>query len=31
MPHLFWQFPELKNIHPASINLLLDKPLSFSC
>jgi hypothetical protein len=27
MPHLIWQFPELKNIYTAAINLRLDTPL----
>jgi hypothetical protein len=30
MPHLIWQFPELKNIYPATINLSLDIPLHIS-
>ncbi len=30
MPHLIWQFPELKNIYTATINLLLDTPLHIS-
>jgi hypothetical protein len=27
MPHLVWQFPDIKDIYPASINVQLDKPL----
>src|SRR5258708_386373 len=27
MPHLIWQFPEIKNIYPGTINVLLDQPL----
>jgi hypothetical protein len=27
MPHLVWQFPDIKNIYPGSINVLLEKPL----
>jgi hypothetical protein len=27
MPHLVWQFPEIKDIYPASINVELNKPL----
>jgi hypothetical protein len=30
MPHLIWQLPELKNIHTATINILLDRPLLIS-
>jgi len=30
MPHLIWQFPELKNIHTATINIRLDRPLHIS-
>lgn len=26
MPHLVWQFPDIKNIYPASINVKFDKP-----
>jgi hypothetical protein len=27
MPHLVWQFPDIKDIYPASINVQLDKRL----
>jgi hypothetical protein len=27
MPYLIWQFPELKDIHTATINVQLEKPL----
>jgi DNA end-binding protein Ku len=27
MPHLIWQFPELRDIHTATINVQLEKPL----
>jgi hypothetical protein len=27
LPHLVWQFPEIKDVFPASINVLLDAPL----
>lgn len=27
MPHLVWQFPDIKDIHLGTINVLLDKPL----
>jgi hypothetical protein len=30
MPHLIWQFPELKNIYTGTINLVLDRPLHIS-
>jgi hypothetical protein len=30
LPHLILQFPELKNIHTATINLHLDQPLLIS-
>jgi hypothetical protein len=30
MPHLIWHFPELKNIHTATINILLDRALHVS-
>jgi hypothetical protein len=30
MPHLVWQFPDIRNIHPGSINVLLNKPLLIS-
>ena len=34
MPHLVWQFPDIKDIHPGSINVQLDRPLpigSYDC
>jgi hypothetical protein len=30
MPHLIWQFPELKSIYTATINILLDSALHVS-
>ena len=27
LPHLVWQFPDIKDIHPGSINVQLDTPL----
>jgi hypothetical protein len=27
LPHLVWQFPEIKDIFPGSINVQLDEPL----
>jgi hypothetical protein len=27
LTHLVWQFPDIKNIYPGSINVTLDKPL----
>jgi hypothetical protein len=27
MPHLVWQFPDIKDVHPGSINVRLDSPL----
>jgi hypothetical protein len=27
MPHLVWQFPDIKDIHPGSINVQLERPL----
>jgi hypothetical protein len=27
MPHLVWQFPDIKDIYPGSINVSLEKPL----
>jgi len=27
MPHLVWQFPDIKDIHPGSINVQLETPL----
>jgi hypothetical protein len=27
MPHLIWHYPEISTIYPATINVLLDKPL----
>jgi hypothetical protein len=27
MPHLLWQFPDIRDIYPGSINVTLDKPL----
>ena len=27
MPHLVWQFPDIKDIHPGSINVQLEGPL----
>jgi hypothetical protein len=27
MPHLVWQFPDIKDIYPGSINVTLDSPL----
>ena len=34
LPHLVWQFPDIKDIHPGSINVQLDTPLhveSYDC